>query len=58
MNDLHKKFEELNEEVSAALHVQQDAVATASAFEDAAILPLQGKMRYDSPRRLGAGAAT
>ncbi|GMF17573.1 unnamed protein product [Phytophthora fragariaefolia] len=32
VNDLHKKFEELNEEVSAALRVQQDAVANASTF--------------------------
>ncbi|KAG7396211.1 hypothetical protein PHYBOEH_002591 [Phytophthora boehmeriae] len=31
VNDLHKKFEDLNEEVSAALRVQQDAVASASA---------------------------
>lgn len=33
MNDLHKKFEDLNEEISAALRVQQDAVASASATE-------------------------
>ncbi|KAE9017471.1 hypothetical protein PF010_g7058 [Phytophthora fragariae] len=32
VNDLHKKFEELNEEVSVALRVQQDAVASASTF--------------------------
>ncbi|OWZ15629.1 hypothetical protein PHMEG_00010692 [Phytophthora megakarya] len=32
VNDLHKKFEELNEEVTAALRVQQDAVASASTF--------------------------
>lgn len=34
VNDLHKKFEELNEEISAALRVQQDAVAGASTFGD------------------------
>ncbi|KAG7387393.1 hypothetical protein PHYPSEUDO_014156 [Phytophthora pseudosyringae] len=32
VNDLHKKFEDLNEEISAALQVQQDAVASASTF--------------------------
>ncbi|KAL4099890.1 hypothetical protein PRIC1_007687 [Phytophthora ramorum] len=32
VSDLHKKFEDLNEEVSAALRVQQDAVMTASTF--------------------------
>ncbi|GMF12270.1 unnamed protein product [Phytophthora lilii] len=31
VNDLHKKFEDLNEEVSAALRVQQDAVANATS---------------------------
>ncbi|ETN17125.1 hypothetical protein PPTG_05017 [Phytophthora nicotianae INRA-310] len=32
VNDLHKKFEELNEEISAALRVQQDAVTNANTF--------------------------
>jgi hypothetical protein len=32
VDDLHKKFEELNEEVSAALRVQQDALAGASSL--------------------------
>ncbi|KAK1946999.1 Transcription factor GTE3 [Phytophthora citrophthora] len=38
VNDLHKKFEDLNEEISAALRVQQDAVASASTFSGRANL--------------------
>ncbi|EEY63765.1 uncharacterized protein PITG_02251 [Phytophthora infestans T30-4] len=32
VNDLHKKFEDLNEEITAALRVQQDAVTSANTF--------------------------
>ncbi|KAL3674205.1 hypothetical protein V7S43_000165 [Phytophthora oleae] len=38
VNDLHKKFEDLNEEISAALRVQQDAVASVSTFSGRANL--------------------
>ncbi|KAG6585039.1 uncharacterized protein IUM83_08343 [Phytophthora cinnamomi] len=53
VNDLHKKFEELNEEVSAALRVQQDAVASASTFGARSNLAAARKMRCVSPKDWG-----